>query len=131
MSASIRSKDFPLGGPYGYLRERTRSGLPEANIIAQIGRSLREIRGTPRVPKAEMIGVVPESWRGCSLGTKEEAASNPLRVDMLTAHDAITTDSRETHQKLGKLANWSRHAAHTSYWTSCQTRDAHQNRKIR
>ena len=33
---------------------------------------------------------------------------------MLAAHDAVTTNSRKAQQKLGKLVNQGRQAAHTS-----------------
>ena len=33
---------------------------------------------------------------------------------MLAAHDAVTTNSRKAQQKLGKLVNQGRHAAHTA-----------------
>ncbi|CAN0596167.1 unnamed protein product, partial [Laminaria digitata] len=41
-------------------------------------------------------------------------APRPPEADMLAAHDAVTTNSRRAQQKLGKLVNQGRHAAHTA-----------------
>lgn len=42
-----------------------------------------------------------------------EPGPRPPEADMLTAHDAVTMDSRKSRQKLGKLANQARHTART------------------
>ena len=39
-----------------------RRGLPESNIIAQLGGNLRETRDTWGVTKEAMTVIVPESW---------------------------------------------------------------------
>ena len=66
MSASIRSRvGIPpevladLTGPLG---DRVRRGLPESNIIAQLGDSLRKSRDTWEGTKEAMAGIVLESW---------------------------------------------------------------------
>ena len=83
-------------------------------IITQLGGSLREIRDTWGVTKEEVAGIVPESWSEWGLGAEGDAASRPPEVDMLVAHDALTTNSRKALHKLGKLVNQGRHAAHTA-----------------
>ena len=47
-----------LTGPFG---DWVRRGLPESSIIAQLGGSLREIRGKRGVTKKAMTGIVPDS----------------------------------------------------------------------
>ena len=47
-----------LTGPLG---DQVRRGLPESNIVAQLGGRLRKIRET-WVAKESMAGIVPESW---------------------------------------------------------------------
>ena len=59
-----------------------------------------------------MAGISPESCLVCRHGTEEDAAPWPLEIDMLAAHGARTTTSREAVKQLGKLANRVRHAAH-------------------
>ena len=59
-----------------------------------------------------MAGIVPEPWLEWGLGAEGDAAPRPPEVDMLAAHDAVTTNSWKAQQKLGKI-NQSRHAAHT------------------
>ena len=44
------------------LGDRMRRGLPETNVIAQLGGSLREIRETWGETKEAMAGIIPESW---------------------------------------------------------------------
>ena len=83
-------------------------------IITQLGGSLREIRDTWGVTKEEVAGIVPESWSEWGLGAEGDAASRPPEVDMLVAHDALTTNSRKALHKLGKLVNQARHAVHTA-----------------
>ena len=61
-----------------------------------------------------MTGIVPKSWLEWDLGAKGDLASTATEADMLAAHDAVTTISRNTEQKLSKLANQGRHAAHTA-----------------
>ena len=72
-----------------------RRGFPESKIIAQLGGSLREIRDTWGVTKEEMTGIVPESWLEWSLDVEGDAAPRPPEVDILAAHDAVTTNSRK------------------------------------
>ena len=48
-----------ITGPLG---DRVRRGVPESNIIAQLGGSLREIRETWGETKEAMAGIIPESW---------------------------------------------------------------------
>ena len=88
-----------------------RTGLPESSIIAQFGRSLREIRDTWGVTKKAMPGIIPESWLEWGLRVEAEQAPSPPEADMLAAHDAGTNNSRKAQQKLGKLVNQGRHAA--------------------
>ena len=83
-------------------------------IITQLGGSLREIRDTWGVTKEEVAGIVPESWSEWGLGAEGDAASRPPEVDMLAAHDAVTTNSRKAQHKLGTTVNQGRHAAHTA-----------------
>ena len=118
MSASIRSRvrTLPeiladLTGPLG---DRVRRRLPESSIITQLGGSLREIRDTWGVSKEAMAGIVPESWLEWGLGAEGDQAPRTPEADMLAAHDAVTTNSTKAQQKLGKLVNQGRHAAHTS-----------------
>ena len=73
--------------------------------------SLREIRDTWGVTKEEMAGIVPESWLVWAHRAKGDLAPE---TDMLAAHDAVTTNTRKAQQKLGKLVNQGRHAAHTA-----------------
>ena len=61
-----------------------------------------------------MAGIVSESWLEWGLGEEEDRAPRPPEADMLAAHDAVTTYSRKAQQKLGKLVNQGRHAAHTA-----------------
>ena len=72
-----------------------RRGLPESSIIALLGDSLWEIRDTWGVTKEAMAGIVPESWLEWGLGTEGGQALRPPEVDMLTVHDAATTNSRK------------------------------------
>ena len=118
MSASIGSKVgilpkflADLAGPLG---DRVRRGLAESRIVAQLGGSLREIRDKCGVTKEEMAGIVPESWLECGLGAEGDAAPRPPEVDILAAHDAVTTNSRKAQHKLGKLVNQGQYGAHTA-----------------
>ena len=54
-----------ITGPLGH---RVRKGLPESNIIAQLGGRLGEIRGAEGVTKEAMAGIVPECWLERGLG---------------------------------------------------------------
>ena len=88
----------------GRLGDRARRGLPESNIIAQLGGSLREIRDTWGVTKEAIAGIVPESWLEWGLGAEGDLASRPPEADMLAAHDAVTTNHpRKAQQKFWKL----------------------------
>ena len=62
MSPSIGSRVGTLSGVLADLKsplgDRVRAGLPETNIIVQLGGSLREIRDTWGVPKEAMAGIV-------------------------------------------------------------------------
>ena len=116
MSASIGSRvgALPeviadLTGPLG---GRLRRVLPESNIIYQLGGSLRELRGTWGVTKEAMAGIVPESWVAWVLGADGDLASRAPEADMMAAHDAVTTSSRNAQQKLGKLVTQGSHASH-------------------
>ena len=91
-----------------------RRGLPESDVTAKVGGSLRKIRVTWGVTKEAMAGIVPESWLEWGLNAEEDLASTSSEADMLVVHDAVTTISRNTEQKLSKLANQGRHAAHTA-----------------
>ena len=92
-----------------------RTGLPESIIIAQVAGSLREIRDTSGISKEAMAGIVPEFWLERGLGEEGDRVPRPPGADMLTALDAVTTYSRKSQQKLGKLVNQGRHAAHTAW----------------
>ena len=61
-----------------------------------------------------MAGIVPESWLEWGLGAEGDQPPRTPEVDMLAAHDAVTTNSMKTQQNLGKLVNRGRHAAHTA-----------------
>ena len=52
------------------LGDRVRRGLPQSNIISQLGGSLREIRDTWGVTKEAMAGNVPEPWLYWGIGTE-------------------------------------------------------------
>ena len=80
----------------GPLRDRVRRGLPESRITVQLGGSLREIRDKWGVTKEEMAGIVPESCLEWGLGAEGGAAPRPPETDILVAHDAVTTNSRES-----------------------------------
>ena len=60
-----------------------------------------------------MAGIVPEYWLEWGLRAEGDAAPRPPEVDILDAHDAVTTNTRKTQHKLGKLVNQGRHGAHT------------------
>ena len=96
----------------GRLRDQVRRGLPESNIITQLGGSLREVEDTWRVTKEAIAGIVPEYWLG--LGAEGDLVLTPPEADMLAAYDAVTTNSSKTQQKLGMLDNQGRHAARTA-----------------
>ena len=98
-----------LTGPLG---DRVRTGFAETSIIAQLGGSLWEIRDTWGVSKEAMAGTAPESRLECGLGEEGDQAPRHPEADMLAAHGAVTTNSRKTQQKLGKLVNQGRYAAH-------------------
>ena len=91
-----------------------RRRLPESSIITQLGGSLREIQDTWGVSKEATEGIVPESWQEWGLGAEGDQAPRSPEADMLAAHDAVTTNSTKAQQKLGKLVNQGRHAAHTA-----------------
>ena len=91
-----------------------RRRLPESRNITQLGSSLREIRDTWGVSNEAMAGIVPESWLEWGLGVEEDQAPTSREADMLAAHDAVTTNSTKAQQKLSKLVNQGRHAAHTA-----------------
>ena len=117
MSVSIGSKVGILLEVLAHLtgpEDRVRRGFPESRFIAPLGGSLREIRDTWGVTKEEVTGVVPESWLEWSLGAEGDAAPRPPEVDILAAYDAVTTTSWKARDKLGKLVNQGRHAAHTA-----------------
>ena len=59
-------------------------------------------------------GIVPESWLEWGLGAEGDLAPRPPEADMMAAHDAVTTTSRKAQQKLGKLGDQGRQAAHTA-----------------
>ena len=59
-----------------------------------------------------MTGIVPESWLEWGLGVEGDQTSRPSEADMLAAHDAVTTNSREAQRKLSKLVYQGRHAVH-------------------
>ena len=52
--------------------------------------------------------------RMAGLGAEGDLALRPQGADMLAAHYAITTKSCKAQQKLGKLVNQRRHAAHAT-----------------
>ena len=116
MSASIGNRVGTLpevtADLTGRLRDQVRRGLPESNIITQLGGSLREVEDTWRVTKEAIAGIVPEYWLG--LGAEGDLVLTPPEADMLAAYDAVTTNSSKTQQKLGMLDNQGRHAARTA-----------------
>ena len=61
-----------------------------------------------------MAGIVLEPWLEWGLGEEGGRAPRPPEADMLAAHDAVTTSSRKAQQKVGKLVNQGKHAAHTA-----------------
>lgn len=66
------------------------------------------------VPKKEMAGIALESWLDWDLGTEEDSASRLPEVDVLAAHDEVTSDPGKPTTKMVKLVNRGRHAAHTA-----------------
>ena len=52
-----------------------------------------------------MTGIVPKSWLEWGLGEEGDATPRPPEVDILAAHDAVTTNSRKAQHHLGKLVN--------------------------
>ena len=92
---------------------------------------MREIRDTWGVSKEAMAGIVLESWLEWSLSEEWDRARRPPEADMLAAHDAVTTNSRKAQQKLGKLVNQGRHAAHTTSLDQLRTRHALRDRATR
>ena len=52
-----------------------------------------------------MAGIAHESWSERVLGAEEDEAPRPPVVDILAAHDAVTTNQRKAQQELGKLVN--------------------------
>ena len=107
MSASIGSRVWILpvfvADLTGPLVDRLWRGLPESNIIAQLGGSLREVRDTWGVTKEAMARIVLESWLEWGFGAQGGLILRPPEADMLVAHDAVTTNFRKAQQKLGKL----------------------------
>ena len=47
-------------------------------------------------------------------GEEGDRAPRPPEADTLAAYDTVTTNFRKAQQKLGKLVNQGRHAAHTA-----------------
>ena len=66
------------------------SGLPDS-VITQPRTSVTEIRITWTFPKEAMAGIVPDSWLDWALRTEEEVTPSPPEVDMLAAHNTVTT----------------------------------------
>lgn len=88
-----------LTGPLG---DAVRRRFPEPGMVTQLGGRVQEIR--------DACGVTNEAV----VPTEGDPAPRAQGADMLPVHDAVTTESRKTRQKLGgKLVNWGRHAAHT------------------
>ena len=120
----------PTGGyssPHGLVRRPSEEGLPESNIIAQLGGSLREIRGTWGVTNEAMAEIVPESWLEWGLGAEGDLASTAPEADMMAAH-GVVTNTRKAQQKLSKLVNQGKHGAHTTLLE--QRRHARRDRTI-
>ena len=62
-----------------------KKGLPESRILIRLGKILREICDTWRVPEKKMVGIVLEScWSG-DFAKKVGAAPNAPAVDKLAA----------------------------------------------
>ena len=117
-SAEARRMFASIGSKVGTLPEvladltsplgnRVRRGLSESRIIAQLGGNLREIRGTWGVTKEEMARIVPEPRLELGLGAEKDAAAGPQKVNMLAAHDVVTTNSRKVQHN---LVSWSTRA---------------------
>ena len=118
MSASIGSRvgTLPevladLTGPLG---DRVRTGLLETSIITQLGGSLRQIRDTWRASKEAMGGIVPESWLEWGLGEEGDRAPRSQRPTCWLRTTPLPLTPAEAQQKLGKLVNQGKHAAHTA-----------------
>ena len=115
-----------ITGPLGH---RVRKGLPESNIIAQLGGRLGEIRGAEGVTKEAMAGIVPGSWLDWSHRPEGDLASTAPEADILAAHDVVTTNSRKVQPKLGKLVNYSDRMLPTQPCrNSCRRRHARRDR---
>ena len=52
-----------------------------------------------------MAVIMSASWLEWGLGAEGDTALRPLKVDILAAHDAVTTNSRKAQHHLGKLVN--------------------------
>ena len=74
---------------------------------------MQEIRDIRVVKNETVAGIVPESWFEWGIGTEEDLASRSPEAVMLTAHDAVTANSRKSQPKLGKQVNQGRHDVHT------------------
>ena len=68
-------------------RQRARRGLPGSSITAELGGSLRKIRGSLGVTKEAMAGTVPQPWPEWGLGAEGPLAPGLAEADMLAAHD--------------------------------------------
>ena len=77
-----------------------KTGLPESGIVNRLGLSLREVHDVWGIPRQEMAGTVPGSWREWSLVTQEGAAPRPSEIGMPAAHDGMTTNPCQTQQQL-------------------------------
>lgn len=61
-----------------------------------------------------MVGIVPESWLECDLGTEEDDVPRPSGIDMLTVHNPRTTNPHKAQETVGELVNHIRCAVHAA-----------------
>lgn len=91
-----------------------KKGLPKSIIFNRLGKIPRETRNTWGGPRENMIGIILDSWLEEDLATEVGAAPRAPEVDILAAHNTRTTNSRKVQQRLGKVVNRVRFAAHAA-----------------
>lgn len=81
---------------FGRLGDRVRKGLSEWTITTKFeGSPLVDIRDARRAVKESMASIVSKYWLAQGFGTEEDRPPKAPEVDMLEAHEADTTDSRQ------------------------------------
>ena len=89
----------------GSLGEKIRRSLPGPKLVTSIWEGVRGLRVDGGVTEEDMGEVVPRGWRDRAFRPQEVSASGHSDREVLAAHDAETTNSHKSPQKLGKQAN--------------------------